>query len=510
MNYSRVRFTLDMHKNQAQVSVPVSVGDTAKKFCITLTDGGLPFYIPDGCLAMMSIKRPTGTVLQAFCTIENNTVIKYDFSENESTATVSGIHDCDLVLYAPDGKQITSPKFTMVVDERVVNRDDIDLTDADYTIVDAMAKKEAERQDSEISRQAAEIERERVIANIEAMRDSGAFKGEKGDRGVDGLPGPQGPKGEKGDRGYKGDKGDQGERGADGAPGPQGPQGPKGADGTMSFEELTDEQRASLKGEKGDKGDKGEQGDKGEKGDKGDKGADGTMTFADLTAEQKESLKGDQGPKGDKGDKGDPFTYDDFTTEQLASLKGEKGDDGEDSVPRKTLTLLAPLKELNDARKALQETFSSAKIEHSSSSTIHIAKGTRAEVFTMPKSNLLYGDYENGNGNFTNHFNPMPSGKYVFYAYSTSSGSIKYTFKYRRVKTNEKADDLDNLLIVDSGEIAYNTPYYFEAPNGIDIITTEKTNDATVSLVLMREEDCTGVENIPLTGMDTKSLLPYP
>ena len=73
MNYSRVRFSLDLHKNQAQVSVPVSIGDTAKKFYITFTDGGLPFFIPDGCLVMMSIKRPTGTFIQTFCVIENNT-----------------------------------------------------------------------------------------------------------------------------------------------------------------------------------------------------------------------------------------------------------------------------------------------------------------------------------------------------------------------------------------------------------------------------------------------------
>lgn len=54
------------------------------------------------------------------------------------------------------------------------------------------------------------------------------------------------------------------------------------------------------------------------KGDKGDKGADGTMTFEDLTEEQRESLKGD------------PFTFEDFTEEQLASLKGDKGDKGQD------------------------------------------------------------------------------------------------------------------------------------------------------------------------------------
>jgi hypothetical protein len=51
--------------------------------------------------------------------------------------------------------------------------------------------------------------------------------------------------------------------------------GAKGADGSMSFEDLTPEQKASLKGDKGDKGDQGETGAKGDKGDKGDTGSAG-------------------------------------------------------------------------------------------------------------------------------------------------------------------------------------------------------------------------------------------
>ena len=47
------------------------------------------------------------------------------------------------------------------------------------------------------------------------------------------------------------------------------------------------------------------------------------MKFEDLTEEEKASLK---------GDKGDSFTYEDFTAEQLASLKGEKGDPGKDGI----------------------------------------------------------------------------------------------------------------------------------------------------------------------------------
>lgn len=59
------------------------------------------------------------------------------------------------------------------------------------------------------------------------------------------------------------------------------------------------------------------------------KGKDGTMTFEDLTPEQKASLK------GDKGDTGEAFTYEDFTPEQLEALKvkGDKGDKGDEGKP---------------------------------------------------------------------------------------------------------------------------------------------------------------------------------
>lgn len=81
-----------------------------------------------------------------------------------------------------------------------------------------------------------------------------ADKGEKGDKGDTGVQGVQGAKGDKGDTGV---------------------QGPAGADGTVTFDALTDAQKASLKGEKGDAGVQGLQGEKGDKGDKGDTGAAG-------------------------------------------------------------------------------------------------------------------------------------------------------------------------------------------------------------------------------------------
>lgn len=159
MIYSSSRFTLDIQKLHSQVSVPVALGDTAKTFYITLKDGAEPYFIETGCLAMLSIKRPSGTYLQAFCTILDNTVIKYDFSENENTAIEEGLHNCDVTLYNTDGEQLSSSWFTMVVNARVINSDDVNLTDEDLTAIDAMIAAEAARQEAEASRVNAESER---------------------------------------------------------------------------------------------------------------------------------------------------------------------------------------------------------------------------------------------------------------------------------------------------------------------------------------------------------------
>ena len=144
---------------------------------------------------------------------------------------------------------------------------------------------------------------QKVANDVQKKLDNGEFvgaqgpKGEKGDtgaqgpRGEKGDTGAQGPRGEKGDtgeRGPQGEKGDTGERGPKGETGAIGPQGPKGKDGEVTFESLTDEQKASLRGEPGEKGEKGEKGDpgaQGEKGEKGDPGRDAPQEAVLYTAQ---------------------------------------------------------------------------------------------------------------------------------------------------------------------------------------------------------------------------------
>lgn len=213
MIYSKHRFSLEIQSAHSQIAIPVMLGNTGITFYISLTDGGRPFAIPEGALAMLTIHRPTGTYLQAFCPIKNNTTVIYDFMQNENTAAVEGIHNCELTLYGGQtGSVISTSWFTMTVSARVVNSDSINITDENRSAIDAMIAAEASRQvneesriNAEASRVAAEEARARaeiarentsagtikemntLVSSIETMRDSGAFNGKDGKDGKDGY-----------------------------------------------------------------------------------------------------------------------------------------------------------------------------------------------------------------------------------------------------------------------------------------------------------------------------------
>lgn len=172
MNSSKFRITLDLHSVQSQHSIPAMLGDTYITLLMSISDGGVPYTIADGCLAKLSIKRPSGSHLEEFCKVSNNAIIEYPFKQNENTCAEVGIHFCDVTLYSPEGEELGSPRFIMVVSEKVVRRDDIELSTDDYTAVDAMIKAEAGRQLEESKRAEAETERataeeERIAAESE-------------------------------------------------------------------------------------------------------------------------------------------------------------------------------------------------------------------------------------------------------------------------------------------------------------------------------------------------------
>ena len=195
-----------------------------------------------------------------------------------------------------------------------------------------------------------------ISANI---RGPQGIQGIQGEKGIQGIQGIQGPKGDKGDTGATGPKGDKGDQGIQGEP---------GKDGTMTFEELTDEQKASLKGEPGEKGEDGEPGAPGvwvgntEPTDEftvwiapaGEEtttlvtydemveyvdehgGGSGDLTNYYTKTEVDNIVETIELTPGPQGEPGAAFTYDMFTQEQLNALQGPAGAPGEDGQDGKT------------------------------------------------------------------------------------------------------------------------------------------------------------------------------
>jgi hypothetical protein len=154
MNYSIFRFTLNMHTHRSQASVSAFRGDTAVRLCITITDGGNSYFIGNGCTAVLSGTKADGNKLWNRCVIENNTTIRYDFTEQ--TTSCVGVVNCEITLYAADGNVITAPKFVIVVDEREVSGDDLLDSETERDALDAIFSSEASRAEAEEGRKAAE------------------------------------------------------------------------------------------------------------------------------------------------------------------------------------------------------------------------------------------------------------------------------------------------------------------------------------------------------------------
>ena len=158
MNYSKYRFNLDMQSYISQVSLPVRQHDTGIILRINLTDGGVPYVIRDGCRAVFYARKSDGNPLMNDCIIEKNTTICYELTQQ--TTACSGVVDCEVRLYGSDGNLITTPRFILVIDSRVVHDEDFPLSDAEQTVLDNIILSEQAR---------IKAEEERVKSSAEAL-----------------------------------------------------------------------------------------------------------------------------------------------------------------------------------------------------------------------------------------------------------------------------------------------------------------------------------------------------
>ena len=287
--YYVFRTIVDMMKPKAEIvwDALASVGDAgAHKICVMTQENGKPIDLT-GCTAQLLVQRQD----------EATRYLNADFDASgyacatldKSCYEVAGRLQCTMQIKGENQSVISVARIYLLVSKAggdIV----IDPTHVVPNLNELLAQYERLKEISDQTEKTilkANTATKNADAAAKRADDAANDVQKKLDNGE--FVGAQGPKGEKGDtgaQGPRGEKGDTGERGPQGETGATGPQGPKGKDGEVTFESLTDEQKASLRGEPGAKGEKGEKGDPGEQGEKGE--------------------NGDPGAQGEKGEKGDP------------------------------------------------------------------------------------------------------------------------------------------------------------------------------------------------------------
>ena len=290
--YYVFRTIVDMMKPKAEIvwDALASVGDAgAHKICVMTQENGKPIDLT-GCTAQLLVQRQD----------EATRYLNADFDASgyacatldKSCYEVAGRLQCTMQIKGENQSVISVARIYLLVSKAggdividpthvVPNLNEL-LTQYERLkeISDQTEKTILKANTATKNADAAAKRADDAANDVQKKLDNGEFVGAQGPKGEKGDTGAQGPRGEKGDTG---ERGPQGETGA------TGPQGPKGKDGEVTFESLTDEQKASLRGEPGAKGEKGEKGDpgaQGEKGEKGDPGRDAPQEAVLYTAQK--------------------------------------------------------------------------------------------------------------------------------------------------------------------------------------------------------------------------------
>lgn len=316
MNTGNFKLSFDIHDINSQHLIRVKKNDSARRIYASLTDDGKLYYVTDDCTVVWKMKA-SNTIFGA-CTVQDGGFY-VDISPN-ATAEV-GEFDCEFTVYGTidgtQGRQITAPRFTLMVEDVVYDDSIVEQTDEFTALEEALGIVATATKNANDA-----------AASIQSKAESGQFDGATfqpimltdgtlswfNNKGLANpasvnIKGPQGDMGPKGEPGAKGDKGEQGQQGIQGPKGDKGDTGSKGEAGKgidrvvqahTSTEDggtnvmdvvFTDGTYSTFEVKNGSKGSTGSQGAKGDKGDTGEQGPRG--------------LQGAQGPQGEKGD---PFS----------------------------------------------------------------------------------------------------------------------------------------------------------------------------------------------------------
>ena len=120
MSYARTavtRMTLDMSRLDLQRSETVTLGDTNRRWEVTLINGGAPFRLPSNWTAALTGIKPDGTGLLNGCSVADGKII-YDFAAGAEIATCAGNYPVQFDIWDEVGDLVASPKiYVNVLDD---------------------------------------------------------------------------------------------------------------------------------------------------------------------------------------------------------------------------------------------------------------------------------------------------------------------------------------------------------------------------------------------------------
>ncbi len=131
------RISLDIHDAASQAVVSVKKADSKRRIIVVFTEDGKPYPIDADCTAAMRFKKPDGTVVYSACSVGLSGVV-CDLT-TQATAAVGSV-GCEITLYGADKKQITSPRFEMIVDDTLYSDSEVESSDEFTALAQAMAQ----------------------------------------------------------------------------------------------------------------------------------------------------------------------------------------------------------------------------------------------------------------------------------------------------------------------------------------------------------------------------------
>ena len=154
--------TLDINSSQSQFSLTLKQGDNARGVCISLVDGGKPYIIEEKCFSFVNGENTEGKEVSFSGLVQNNKIY-VDLCINSS-----GIYECEATLFDARKNIITSPRFTIYVDNTVADSKSYETSNEYLSLKDYLIEVKA----NEEARQEAEENRKEEFETNEANRQN--------------------------------------------------------------------------------------------------------------------------------------------------------------------------------------------------------------------------------------------------------------------------------------------------------------------------------------------------